>query len=284
MTTRTLLHASVLGLLLVTAPGVDKARGAAVTDVGGSFLGLDGAPLPFQNEDDVLEYLRTALVIDEKPIGRGVNGSRKVLLDRNGVRAYAAFRDVDRTKHNKFLEGRLYPVFRDSYLFEPAAYELAKLLGIHNVPPAVLRRVGRRNGSLQLWVENIRDEEEGFRPPSVFAWIRQIRDMALFDNLIFNIDRNKGNRLITQDYTLMMIDHTRGFQRRAGLLNPERVTQVNRQTWERLRSLTDEDLSDTVRPFLSPAEISMLLLRRQRLLDHFQELIATRGEDVVVMN
>ncbi len=81
----------------------------------------------------------------------------------------------------------------------------------------------------------------------------------------------------------MMIDHTRAFQRRAGLLNPERVTQVNRQTWERFRSLTDEDLSDTVRPFLSPAEISMLLLRRQRLLDHFEELIATRGEDVVVI-
>ncbi len=198
MRIRTLVHASVLGLLLLlTAPG-DEARGAAVMDFGGTFLGPDGAPLPFQNEDDVLEYLRTAEVLDEKPIGKGINRSRKVLLDKDGVRAYAAFREADRTKRNAFLEGRSYLVFRDSYLFEPAAYELAKLLGIHNVPPAVLRRVGRRNGSLQLWVENIRDEEEAFRPPSIVAWIRQIRDMVLFDNLIFNIDRNKGNRLITR--------------------------------------------------------------------------------------
>ena len=176
-----------------------------------------------------------------------------------------------------------YRVFRDSYLFEPAAYELATLLRIHNVPPVVLRRVGGRDGSLQLWVESVRDEGEGFRPPSSAAWIRQLRDMILFDNLIFNIDRNTGNRLITQDYTLMMIDHTRGFQQKAGLVDPERLTHVNRQTWERLRSLTDEDLTDAVRRFLTSTEISRLLVRRQMVIDHFEVLIATRGKNAVVI-
>ena len=208
------------------------------------------------------------------------------MLEKDGVRAHAVFRETNRKSRNARIAGRSYPVFRDSYLFEPAAYELATLLGIHNVPPAVLRRIGGRDGSLQLWVENARDEEEGIRPlhpPSVDAWIRQLRDMILFDNLIFNMDRNTGNILITQGYSLMMIDHTRAFQQKVGLVAPERLTHVNRQTWERLRSLTVEDIDDVVRPFLTPDEMSMLHLRRRLVIDHVEELIAARGKNAVVI-
>lgn len=277
MKSRALLQATILVLILL------GTSGASAADLGSTFLAPDGAPLPFQNEAEVLDFLRTAEVIDQKPIGKGINGFRKLLLQKDGVRAHAVFRDADRTKRDTFLEGRPYPVFRDSYLFEPAAYELAKLLGVHNIPPAVLRDLGGRRGSLQLWIENVRDtEEEGFDPPSIAAWVAQLRDMILFDNLIFNTDRNSGNQLTTEDYRLMMIDHTRAFQPVADLVSPERLTHVNRQTWELFCDLTDQEIAETLRPFLKPNEISMLQIRRRLVLEHIEELIEVRGEDVVI--
>lgn len=292
MSIRAVFKATLIGMILL------GTTGASATDVVSTLPAPDevwrqpaglpnstkpDAPLPFQNEAEILDFLRTAEVIDRTPIRKGVNGFSKFLLEKDGVRAHAVFRDVDRTKRNTLIGGRPYPVFRDSYLFEPAAYELAKLLGIHNVPPAVLREFRGRKGSMQLWIENVRDrKKDGFDPPSVAAWLGQIRDMVFFDNLIFNSDRNTGNQLTTQDYRLMMIDHTRAFQPVADLVSPERLMHANRQTWERLRELTNQEIAETLRPFLTPNEIAKLQIRRRLLLEHLEELIAARGEDVVI--
>ena len=44
--------------------------------------------------------------------------------------------------------------FRDHYANNVAAFELSRMLGMNNVPPGVVRRVGRNKGSLHLWIEN----------------------------------------------------------------------------------------------------------------------------------
>ena len=36
--------------------------------------------------------------------------------------------------------------------------------------------------------------------------------VRLFDQLIYNIDRNLGNLMITNDWTIWAIDHTRAFR------------------------------------------------------------------------
>ena len=91
---------------------------------------------------------------------------------------------MDITERDARVGGRYYRVFRDSYRFECAAYELGRLIGILNIPPVVLRRIRRTDGSLQLWIEDVRDEDdETFKPPDAMAWVRQIREMILFDNL-----------------------------------------------------------------------------------------------------
>ena len=48
--------------------------------------------------------------------------------------------------------------FRDNYIYEPAAYQLSLLLGLDNVPPATLRKIDNKNGSVQIWVENAMTE------------------------------------------------------------------------------------------------------------------------------
>jgi len=282
-----LLFAAALTAIVFAHPSpLDATVHSQAAGVAGpvrTFVGPDGNPLPFENDDELMEFLRTAEVIDASAIGGGINSSQKMLLGKNGVRAHAIFREVDETKRDTSLAGRFYPVFRDSYLFECAAYELGKRLGIFNVPPVVLRRINLRDGSLQIWIEDVRDEEEqGFKPPNSRAWVRQLRDMILLDNLIFNIDRNAGNMLITKDYTLVFIDHTRAFQEKSEVLNPERLTHANRDVWEKLRSLTEQELRDAVRPFLTPGELNALVRRRQMILDHFGKLMETRAEDAVL--
>lgn len=245
------------------------------------WLDVDGNPLPFQTDDALLEFMRTADVIDEKDIGTGVNRSVRVTLEQNSVRAHAIFREVDRRERGVTIGRAHYQFFADSYLFECAAYELAKKIGLDRVPPTVLRKIERRSGSLQIWLEDALDEDhDTFAPPSPLDWAQRVWDMHLFDNLVYNIDRNPGNMLVDEDYRLWMIDHTRGFQAKRGLLN-DRVVRVRRAVWDRLTALTDDELKDTVRDYLTFTELGSLVERRKALQAYVDELVLERGEDAV---
>ncbi len=245
------------------------------------WLDADGKALPFQTDEEITEFMRTANVVNEEPIGVGINKSVKVTLEQNGVRAHAIFREVDRREDTAVIQGKRYRYFADSYLFEPAAFELAKMLDIPHVPPAALRNIRRRRGSLQMWVEDILDEDgDGFRPPSPIAWASQLWDMKFFDNIIYNIDRNGGNLLVSQDYKLWLIDHTRGFQFKYGLLDDD-VVRVRRSSYERLLALTEDDLKNALSSYLKPIEIASILERRNAMKAYVEKLVAERGEDVV---
>lgn len=188
---------------LLAAP---QPQAAEIASPEREYMGPDGNPLPFKNDAEVMEYMLNARVVQQTTIGSGINRSQKVMLEKDGVRAHAIFREADVTERDAYVGGRSYRVFRDSFLFEPAAYQLALRIGITNIPPAVRRRVSGRAGSMQGWLEDQLDEEkEAFKPPSYGAWAAQVRDMILFDNLIFNVDRNAGNVLVASDYTLVMI-------------------------------------------------------------------------------
>lgn len=50
-------------------------------------------------------------------------------------------------------DGSYFMRLRDYYMFERAAYVLARMLGLDNVPPTVIRRFGRNRASLQMWGE-----------------------------------------------------------------------------------------------------------------------------------
>jgi hypothetical protein len=252
--------------------------GDAPLGTGSSWLGPEGEPLPFSGDAEVLEFLEAATVVDRQPIAEGINRSEKLLLEKGGVRAHAIVRVVEVERREARIDGRFYFRFRDSWGHECAAFEIARLLGFDNVPPVVRRRVAGKPGSVQIWVENTVDEDaEGFRPADVQAWVKQVWDQVLFDALIFNVDRNPGNRLVTADHRIWLIDHTRAFQREAELLAPEQVLKVRRQVWQRLTTLSDEDLRAAVRDYLDPDQLDALCQRRQLLLAHVKALVDERG-------
>ena len=252
------------------------------------WIGPDGQPLPFRSDAEVLEFLRTAEVVSEKEISSGVTVPRKVLLEKDGIRANAVFRhiDLEDTAH------RIDPMemhFRDSYRFEPAAYELSVMVGLDIVPPTILRKVHGTSGSLQLWVEKAITElkrvNEHLAAPDPTWWTRQIHDLRVFDALIYNNDRHQQNLLITtDDWKLWSIDHTRTFRLREDLPDARQLTRCNRNFFRRLQALNEAELRARTRDMLRTAQVSAVMKRRDQIVRHFQRLIAERGEEAVLFD
>jgi hypothetical protein len=176
--------------------------------------------------------------------------------------------------------------FRDDCIFECAAYELSRLLGLNNIPPVVKRKLFRKVGSLQLWVENTITEDqrkkEGQTPPDERRWRHQTQVMRIFDNLIYNEDRNPGNILYDSTWKMWMIDHTRAFRRYSRLKKGASFEQCERGMWERLQRLSKEDVKKSVGRFLHPAELKGILKRRDLIVARIQELINLQGEEEVL--
>lgn len=245
------------------------------------WVDVDGSTIPLTDEE-LIDFLLTAEVVERESIDVGINGIDRLVLEKDGLRLRAGFRDVDITRRNQRVGSEFYLVFRDSYMFECAAYELAKLLGMDSVPPAVRRRIGTTDGSLQLWVEGLVGEGDDFKPPDSVAWVRQIWTMTFFDALIYNVDRNPGNLLSDTEFRLWLIDHTRAFQEKSDPYDVESVAHVERGAWERLQALDDEEIRAALSPYLDSSQVTFLLERRERLVAHIRALIAERTEGAVI--
>ncbi len=260
---------------------------AAPATVEQVWLGADGEPLPFTDVEEVLDFLATAVVTDTGGIDTGVTLPRKLLLERDGVRANAIFHSIALEKRRERLQGgKVVNFFRDHYANNVAAFELSRMLGLTNVPPAVVRRVGRKRGSVQLWIENSHTETErrrmGVEPPG--DWRLTSKDMVVFDNLANNIDRNQGNILYDGDWNLWFIDHTRAFGRVKELPSPARVRRCSRPLLEAIRNLDEAEVRRRLKPFLGIYEIRGMMARRDLLVDLIEERVATTSELAILFD
>lgn len=277
-------------LLFLLVAGLFLSAAAQNTPAAKStyqWLDADKNPLPFQSDEEILEFLRTADVADMKDIPTGVTHPIKLTLQKGGVRAHAAFRLLDEEKRRAdFGQGSAELFFRDSFKFEPAAYELSRMIGMHSVPPAILRKINGRDGSVQIWVEKAQTEEgrvkNGLADPDENHWGRQVHMMRVFDALVFNTDRTQANILITPDWRIWMIDHTRAFRIPTDLPNEKSLTSCDKDVYARLKALNEADLKLRLKPFLRGNEINSILKRRDALVKHFDKLIAERGQSAVL--
>ena len=252
-----------------------------------TFVDVDGKPLPFKTDAELLEFLRTAEPTAETHLSGGINFPRKVVLEKDGLKVDAVFRDVNEEKDKPtFGGGRNEVGFTDSFIYEPAAYEMGLMLGLDNVPPATLRKLHYKSGSIQIFIEHAMTEkkqvEEHIEPPNDQEWKKQVQMMNLFDALIYNVDRNRGNVLITPDWRLWMIDHTRAFRKLPTLQEPVTIHQCERGVYQKLKALDEKEVRQRMKPYLSSFEIDGLLARRKLLVELLDKLIAEKGENQVL--
>ncbi len=240
---------------------------------------------PFDSFEEAEEALRTAQIINAKDLGTGITNPIKLYLQKDSVQFKAVFKTVNQrqagmTKMQKGSEVD----FKDSWMFEIVAYELDKLLGLNMVPPTVERNYNGRKGSVQLWVENAMTEKDrrtnNMEPPDVKEWNRQLFQVRLFDRLIYNIDRNVGNLLITPDWKIHMIDHSRCFKSLNSLKTPENLDRFAKSTMQALGTLDELKLKKCCSHYLTGPEIQTLLKRRDILIHQYQNLLAEKGDAI----
>lgn len=252
----------------------------------GPWRGQDGKLLPFADADAALDFLRSAEIVERHVIQGTFNNPVRLTLERDGVRARAIFRTVEQSgmSLNQKIDHRL--MLRDSYRFEVAAWELARLLGLDNVPPTALRTIDGQEGSIQLWIEQASPVDaltaggQALAQPDLYALQRH--ELQVFDALILNYDRNAGNQLLDGGGKLWYVDHTRTFMRMPDLLDADNLRFCDRRLLNGLKQLDRDAVKTALAPYLEPAQIDALLKRQKLLLKRFDRLIAERGEDAVV--
>lgn len=286
LTTR-MAAAALFGLVLL--PSSPALAQAGLYPTGYVYRDVDGDPLQDQDHAVILEMLRTAPIVERTIMDRGVAKNIRLVLDDGGARVRAVLRVVNRKEREDIGFARKVLTFRDSYVFETAAYELDRMLGIGRIPPTAERRVGGADGSVQIWMEGVTPEdilleEDRLKPPDLERWHQQKAIMRVFDALIANTDRNQGNLLIDADWNIWFIDHTRAFRETSKLLGDDRLTRCERRLWAVLKQTDQDAIRELMTPYLTSREISKLVLRHKKLIRHFDELIEKKGEDAVLFD
>ena len=115
---------------------------------------LSAAPLPAQNAavltqpvltfEQMEDFLLNAKILKTREINKGITGSQRATLSDGQVTHDAQIQKVD-IAQTVFTpqRGATELNFKDTYRYNVAGYRLARLLGLHNVPVSVERRVER---------------------------------------------------------------------------------------------------------------------------------------------
>lgn len=233
------------------------------------------------------QFLLRAKIIKTRELSQGVTGSLRATLSDGILTHDAHIQTIDEYKSSFTTAAGSELNFRDSYRGNLAGYRLSKLLLLNMVPPSVARKIGGKTAAVTWWVDDVlMTEKDRFQqkvePPDRDRWNRQMHIVRLFDQLIFNTDRNLGNLVINKNWDVWMIDHTRAFRIQTSLRNPENLQRCDRLLLERLRKLDRDTLKKELSECLPKPEIEAILARRDRIIKHFEDLVAERGEEQVL--
>jgi hypothetical protein len=243
-------------------------------------------PRPAGLDDDALEkWLTDAEIVNLEDVGTGVTDPRKVTLRKDGVELRAVFKEVSSDDSGAYNRSAAINT-SDRYEYELAAYQLDRMLGLDMVPVTVQRTVKQHRGILQFWVDNSinvrRMLEQKKQPDGWCAAGPQYNLMNVFDVLIYNSDRTQENALFTQDWMLVLIDHSRAFRtlRSDPTLLYKGGVKVPPELAERLKGLDRDVLKARLGSYLQGRQIDALLKRRDRLLKEYTAPAAATPERV----
>lgn len=248
-----------------------------------------GKRIPIASLIEMEEFLRQGEIVGSARIPIGLNQPDKVVLEYKGIRNSACFRDVKISKKRvQLASGKVALNFRDDAIFEVAAYELSKVLGLSNIPPAVPRRIRGRKGTLQAWIEGAMMEgerlQQGLQAPDPWDFQMQYQVMRVFDNLIHNDDRNSQNLLIDQDWKIWLIDHTRSFRLTSKLYQPDTIRYCPQELFEAIKKLEKKQLQSVLGEYITKSQIDYLLKRRDALVELIGKLASEHGQENVLVN
>jgi hypothetical protein len=234
------------------------------------------------------EFLLNSTVIRSRQTAEGITNPYRLTLSDGTITHDALFQSINERRIYKQLERGGEPNFVDSYLYNIAAYELARLLGLDDMLPVTVERKWQgHTGSLSWWLPvqmNFGEwQKKKIRPPDPQAWNNSMYKVRVFTELIYDTDRNNpGNLLVGNDWQVYMVDFTRAFRLYYDLKQPQDLVQCSRELLEKLRALDSRQLTAEVGRYLTEPEIRGIMKRRDKIVAHFEQLIAKKGESGVL--
>jgi hypothetical protein len=232
----------------------------------------------FLNESEITDAVKMAAT-------DAVTEPHKLTLVLDGVTRKALWKNP---------QGRV-KGFVEGWKYEIAAYELDKYLGTDMVPPTVGKRFKGSLGSAQLWIDVWVDFEQmtaqGLTPPGnkVDNFNKRVYLQRAFDNLIANEDRHLRNILLTEDWRMILIDHSRSFRfskkHQKKLIfsaqhseGPKLMKRLPKTFIEKIKGLDLATMNEVVGEYLTEDEIAAVLIRRELILKEVDRLVAEYGE------
>ncbi len=235
------------------------------------------------------QFLLTARVVGQRPAGKGITNTKRLVLTDGTYTHDAHVQDIDIYKAEYKTKEGIEKNFRDSYKYNIAAYRLDKLMDLNIVPVCVPREIDGKPSAMDWWVDNVQFDEEGRRdkqiePPDPNAWTRQLNVIRDFDQLIWNEDRNQGNLLIDKSWRLWAIDHSRSFRDNPTLRDPKVLRRTSSKFLSSMKALNQQALETTLMPYITRENIQGLLARRDILVKFFEDEINSKGSDAVLVD
>jgi hypothetical protein len=231
------------------------------------------------------DFLLKASIVDEGDTSTGSKFWRVTL-------------DDGKRKHDAAIEtSTSRDASQRNYRFNLAAYELDKALELNFAVPSVERAIKGQPAAFTWWVDDVLMNEQSRRgqkiePPDPDRWNKQMQVVRVFDELIANAYRKVSpafylatmwdNLLITKEWRIWLVDHTRTFGTSRQLENSQSLVQCDRTLLARLRELTRVVMKQKLEKYLNVEQLDALEARRELLVKHFTEQIALKGEGAVL--
>jgi hypothetical protein len=224
------------------------------------------------SDEQIEQFLREAKIIKTKSVGKGVTGSLRATLSDGTLTHDAQIQQVEEKKTQFEAAGAAEFNFEDSWRFNVAAYRVDRLIGLQMVPVSISRKWKSQPAAFTWWIDDVMMDEgkrlkDKTQPPNSALWNEQMQMVRVFDQLIYNVDRNMGNLLIGNTWRVWAIDHTRAFRSHEALKSPANVTRCDRQVVERLKQLNKDVLKKSIGEFVTDYQINGLLARRDRIVE-----------------
>jgi hypothetical protein len=217
-------------------------------------------------------FLLKASIKQSKEAKKGVTGTFQVTLSDGTITHDASVQTIDETK--QFFLNEI--GFKDTYKFYIAGWKLAQLLGLEDmVPPSVKRSYNGKTASYTWWIDNVMMDEterrsKNMQAPDADAWNQENAVMQVFDQLIYNMDRNQTNMLIDKNWHLWLIDHGRGFRTHKKLKDESVLKTIDRDMLAKMKTLDTATLTKEFGREVTKDEIQGLLARRDLIVKIFE--------------
>ena len=259
-----------------------------------TFVLVGAGPLPAQEPARAVvtdaqkeRFLLQARILSRHAVRRGV-GTERVTLALDGIEHEALIQEIDEYDLKVQPTDDTEIGLRDNWRSNVAAYRLDRLLGLRMVPVTVERRDELNEASFTWWVDDILIDgtsrlKTKLGGPAAEAWNRQMEAVRVFDQLIHIHDRQAGALLVDKDWRVWMIGHSRAFKVSQKLKSPKSLgARCPRGLLAGLRRLDKATVEKSMVGLLDGPQVDGLLARRDAIVRHFEERIASSGEDAVL--